>query len=1110
MINLKHYASVILLCFIVYSIDAQKSETIKPEVHLMYAKKIGTTKPLKELVPRAVTDNQKKSLDKSKIRIPKNFIGRHPSRIQESEKVQTGPDKIRQWGIYKSRQSLVEPKINVEGLTVGSSPQDPSGDVGENFYVQGINITTFGIFNKSDGSLEMSFAGNTLWNSLGFTSAGDPIILYDQEVNRWILTEFSNQGNNMLVAVSEDSDPRGAYDVYNFTTPRFPDYPKYSIWKDSYTVTTNEQGAGVLHAYFINKEELLAGADQVSMQRVNLPGNSNTEAGFYVATPVDWSGEIAPPSDRDPIFLALNDASWNTNETEDKIEIFSVDVDWIDENNTSMTQYSLPISPFDSYPCAAAGFGFSCIPQLGGFGLDGIPEVIMNQVHYRNFGSHESMVLNFITDVTDGENLSGIRWMELRRTIEEDWTVYQEGTFAPDDGLHRFMGGIAIDGSGNIGLAYNVSSPNDYVGVRFTGRRSSDPLGEMTVDEYDVVQGSGTISSGGRFGDYAHMTIDPFDDKTFWYTTEYAGENNVLTRILSFELKQDTFDIGPINLKTPVNASLLTDNEEVQITIENFGLETLDSFSVGYIFESDPEVIEEVKMSLAPNEQYVHTFDSTVDVSKVGTYAIKLFTSLNIDQNILNDTVLTQIINIPQNDLELLSIEEIGLVCGSNFTAQLNFINLGTSPIEEAILKLTLNGNDIGQQVISGPIATNEIGSVDIPIIGIEDGDNIFSIQVGSVNGIDEDEILINNNAAIDFIATLNGFVGNVSVTLDDFSEETSWTLEDENGYLVATGGPYDGQDRETVNTEVCLDPNLCYVFTFMDSYGDGITFGQRGSYEITNDEGAVLASIIDASFGSEEVNEFCALFMCAIEAEANSSPTSDPNSSDGVIIVNVTNGAGPFLFSIDEGNTFQDDNTFSGLQQGDYEIVVEGSGGCTFEMTASVAACNVNAAITVVPESAIDSNDGEIILDITGTNGSALISINGGVTLGTETEYTGLEADDYEVFIRDSLGCTFLTIVHVGNSVSNGPEVVGAIAKIYPNPTEGIFRIELIGVNSNEVYIPMTLYNLKGEVIQRNNLAKYDSGYQGIMSLYHYPAGAYFVKIEHYDFNSLIRVVRQ
>ncbi|NNL91990.1 MAG: hypothetical protein HKO66_07150, partial [Saprospiraceae bacterium] len=111
MINLKHYASVILLCFIVYSIDAQKSETIKPEVHLMYAKKIGTTKPLKELVPRAVTDNQKKSLDKSKIRIPKNFIGRHPSRIQESEKVQTGPDKIRQWGINKSRRNMVEPKI---------------------------------------------------------------------------------------------------------------------------------------------------------------------------------------------------------------------------------------------------------------------------------------------------------------------------------------------------------------------------------------------------------------------------------------------------------------------------------------------------------------------------------------------------------------------------------------------------------------------------------------------------------------------------------------------------------------------------------------------------------------------------------------------------------------------------------------------------------------------------------------------------------------------------------------------------------------------------------------------------------------------------------------
>jgi len=1070
---------------------------------------MGKTAALKHLVPRSVTDSAKKSAGKKKIRPPRNFIGRHQSRVKNASRIHTGPDKLRQSAIQKSLNSIVEPLINIEGLNVGRSPHDPSGDVGENFYMQAINATAIGLYNKADGTLETSFTGNTLWNPLNLTSAGDPIILFDQEFERWIITEFADQGNNLLIAISDTEDPMGEYNVYNFTTPRFPDYPKYSIWTDSYQVTTNEQGPGTLHSYFINRDEMLAGADEVTIQRLDVQGNSNTEAGFFVSTPVDWSGKTAPPQDRNPMFLSLNDASWNVGETDDKVEIFSVELDWDTPENTVITRQSLVVSPYDSYPCAAEGFGFACIPQRNGSGLDGIPEVIMNQIHYRNFGTHEAMVMNFITDVTDGEDISGIRWMELRRTTDEEWSVYQEGTFAPADNLHRYMGSIAMDGSGNIGLAYNVSGEDDFVGIRYTGRRAGDELGQMTVQEYEVVAGGSTVFSGGRFGDYSHMTIDPYDDKTFWFTTEYAGESDVRTRILAFELKKDTFDIGPVANKNLISGSLLSDSEVVTFQVENFGLDTIREFEVGYVFENGIEVKEMVSFELFPESVYSHTFVPTVDVSTVGEYDIKLFTSLVVDQNIFNDTISSVIRNIPQVDLSIPSVEPIGFVCGSETSVEVNLLNLGTLDISEATLSVSLNGIDLQEANFSNALTPNQNTTILVDLMDLQEGENTLDVNILTVNGQNGDEVDVNNSLSVVFEASINGFEGNVEILTDRFGGETTWTLTTDLGTLVAQGGPYDGQNLQRIDNSVCLDPNLCYIFTISDSYDDGMNFGIDGGYTITNDEGAVLASIMDSSFGSEEVNEFCALFVCSIEATATTSPTSSSSINDGIIMVDVINGAGPFEYSID-GDNFQSGNNFRDLTEGDYTVTVRGSGGCEFEFETTILACALDVAVTVTPETDIDSEDGTITFEIAGGYGTSLVSINGGGSLGTATEFSGLGVGEYELLVRDSLGCVYNEIVRIGNVLSSEEVTFGSVAKIYPNPTEGVFQVELIGANSREILIPLTLYNAKGEVIQRNKAAKYDDGHLGNMSLYHYPPGIYFLRIQDPNFDTLIRVIKQ
>lgn len=98
-----------------------------------------------------------------------------------------------------------------------------------------------------------------------------------------------------------------------------------------------------------------------------------------------------------------------------------------------------------------------------------------------------------------------------------------------------------------------------------------------------------------------------------------------------------------------------------------------------------------------------------------------------------------------------------------------------------------------------------------------------------------------------------------LSITFDNYPEETAWTLTNNSGQTVASGGTYGSQaDGSTLNSSVgCLDEG-CYNFTITDAYGDGIccSYG-NGLYTLTNtDTGATLAS--GGSFTSSETTNFC------------------------------------------------------------------------------------------------------------------------------------------------------------------------------------------------------------------------------------------------------------
>jgi hypothetical protein len=95
-----------------------------------------------------------------------------------------------------------------------------------------------------------------------------------------------------------------------------------------------------------------------------------------------------------------------------------------------------------------------------------------------------------------------------------------------------------------------------------------------------------------------------------------------------------------------------------------------------------------------------------------------------------------------------------------------------------------------------------------------------------------------------------------LTLKLDNYPEETSWTLTTAAGSTVASGGTYGNQSPGATITENFCLPDGCYVFTISDTYGDGICCGYgNGSYSL-NDANGALAS--GGSFSYSESTNFC------------------------------------------------------------------------------------------------------------------------------------------------------------------------------------------------------------------------------------------------------------
>lgn len=437
--------------------------------------------------------------------------------------------------------------LNFDGIAGnGAATGDVSAAVGETQYVQWVN-NRLAVYNKADGALLLGpVDGNVVFTSFGGdsgadacrqTNAGQPVVQYDKQAQRWILTMLAWAPGNaatgpyfQCIAVSTSPNALGAYYRYAMALRDasgnvvFGDYPKMGVWTDAYyfTFVLFDSIAGGYRG------PRVCGLDRTPM----LAGGATSALCWDFGTAYgplsvsDLDGTTAPPAGSPNFLLSLD---FTGDGSGDHLFLWRLSF----ANASLSGPVELPVASF-TIACPST-YGGACVRQPApGELLNAMGDRLMPRLAYRHFGEREVLLANHSVQQPGAlrDGALGVRWYEIRDP-NGAVHVYQQGTIAPD-GNSRWMGNIAMDKAGNIAAGYSVAGETTPPGIRYAGRLRSEPMGRMENEEV-IINGNGMqLGTLQRWGKQSTMSVDPVSDCTFWYSNQYiasSGSFNWRTRI---------------------------------------------------------------------------------------------------------------------------------------------------------------------------------------------------------------------------------------------------------------------------------------------------------------------------------------------------------------------------------------------------------------------------------------------------------------------------------------------------------------------------------------------------------------------------------------------------
>lgn len=420
--------------------------------------------------------------------------------------------------------STVDGSSNIAGnspqfpglIQSGYRPPDPSLAVGPASVVMVAN-SQIGFFSKTTGAKTFGQTLQAFFGSAAQTTfLFDPKCFYDQLSNRFFVVALDanisggTQISNVLVAVSDDSNPAGVWRRYRVNSKRtisgsvcWFDYPGFGYNKDGVVITGNMFSFGA---------NSFKGSLAITLRKAPMLTGAATTVGYFTTVGgANPSVQVARGLDNtNPRVFGVGHATLSA------VNLFS----WNNLATTAPTQTKVVK--------AVPGWAqfVTNVPATGGKQLGSVADRVQDAA-FRN--------TRFVYAHT--VNISGraaIRWVDLNLAAWPTVSVAQAGNITSSS-THLWMPGISRNANGGVGVVFSQSSSTVASRMCRMQHNSTGAAGSMTA--FTVVKAStaNAVNNPERWGDYQGCASDPFSATKFWVVGEWLTTGGAWrTEITSF------------------------------------------------------------------------------------------------------------------------------------------------------------------------------------------------------------------------------------------------------------------------------------------------------------------------------------------------------------------------------------------------------------------------------------------------------------------------------------------------------------------------------------------------------------------------------------------------